>query len=853
MQAAPAGASCDAPTAHSRRFFSHSIFTAPRREPAALTCRPRLPKMQRISGFVAMIRQTISHYRIVELLGGGGMGVVFKAEDIRLHRFVALKFLPEEFAKDHQALERFRREAETASALNHPNICTIYDIGEHEGRPFIAMELLEGQTLKHRITGKPFPMEELLGLGTEIADALDAAHGKSIVHRDIKPANIFVTNRRSGKILDFGLAKVDRSFGTPAGSGESQQLTAGPSDENLTSPGMAMGTVAYMSPEQALGETVDARTDLFSFGVVLYEMATGKLPFQGSTPAAIFDAILHKTAFSPTRLNPALPQELDRIVDKALEKDRRLRYQSAAEIRTDLVRLKRDSASVQPTSLRREMTATHARNKLRRRVQIIVAAGVGAVAILFLSLYLFLWRNPTIDSIAILPFVNASGDPRLEYLSDGLTESLINSLSRLPSLSVMSRNSVFRYKGQATEPQALKRDLGVGAVLLGRVIQQGDDLSVSVELVETSSNRQIWGDQFNRKIADLLSVQEEITRDIAETLKLPLTGEEKSRLAKPPTENSAAYQLYLNGLYYWNRGTESGYQEAVDYFNQAIVKDPKFALAQTGLADTYTLMGDSGYMAPGDAWPRAKAAAMVAVGIEDSLAEAHSSLGLVKAYYDWDWTGAEKEFRRAIELNPNLAVVHHWYGSFLARMGRQDEALREILKAREIDPLSPLIGTTLGWNYYVSRQTDLAIEQLKKTLDFAPNYSPARRLLEACYEQKAMHREAVAEWQKALTLSGNPELAASIGQDFAASGYNAVLQDWLEGLQDLSQREYVSPYEIAQVEARLGDRGKTLTWLEKAFQDHDSRIVALRVEPAFENLRSDARFQSLVKRVGFPQ
>jgi TolB-like protein len=452
-----------------------------------------------------------------------------------------------------------------------------------------------------------------------------------------------------------------------------------------------------------------------------------------------------------------------------------------------------------------------------------------------------------------MPLVNLSSDPQVEYLSDGLTEGLINSFSQLPNLSVMSRGSVFRYKGKAVDAKTVGKELEVRTMLVGRVLKQGDDLSVSVELVDTENNRHLWGGQYNRKVSDLLSLQQDITRDISDTLKLQLTGEEKSKLAKRPTEDPAAYQLYLNGLFYWNKGTESGFQKAVEYFNQAIEKDPKFALAQSGLADTYVLLGDSGYLAPREAWPRAKAAAMVAMGIEDSLAEAHTSLALVKAYYDWDWTGAERDFRRAIELNPNSAAAHHWFGSYLAKTGRQGEALRELQTAQQFDPLSLLINTSLGWDWYLSRQLDKAIEQLKKTLEMDQNYAPARRLLEASYEQKGMYKEAVAEWQRALTLSGNPELAATIGQDFATSGYQAVLQDWLEGLQEISRREYVSPYSVAQVYAQLGNSDQVFDWLEKALEERDSQIVALKVEPVFERLHSDPRYQNLLKRIAFPQ
>lgn len=734
------------------------------------------------------------------------MGEVYKAEDTRLDRFVALKFLPKEMSNNRDALERFQREAKAASSLNHENICIIHDVGECEEGPFIVMEYLEGETLKHRIENKPFKSDELLDLAIQIAEGLEAAHKKSIVHRDIKPANIFLTHNGRIKILDFGVAKLTSKKNESLEVLElSSASTLAPSIENLTKAGITVGTISYMSPEQARGEELDARTDLFSFGAVLYEMATGHRAFPGNTAAAIFDSILHKSPDRPSGFNVDLPNEFQKIIEKALEKDRKLRYQSAAEVHVDLQRLKR-----LPHSEIKSVT-----------------------------------KHPY--SIAVLPFVDMSPEKDQEYFCDGVAEELINALTKIKGLQVASRTSSFQFKGKADDVSRIGEKLNVETLLEGSVRKAGKKLRITAQLIKTADGYHLWSEKYDREMEDVFAIQDEIARTIVNMLKVQL-GVQSGSLIQPHSTDIEAYNLFLKGRYYWNKRTTETLKKSVEYFELAIDRDPAYALAYAGLADSYGVLGYQEAMRPRDVMPKAKSAAAKALEINETLAEAHASLGYARMHYDYDWTGAESEYKRSIELNAAYPTCHHWYALLLAAMERSEESIAQIKLAQGLDPLSLVINAVHGYTLYFARKYDQTIDQCHKALELDQKFGITRWILGHAYEQKGMFNEAIQQFQETVNQSGDIAIGC-LGHVYAVAGEKDKALKIANDLEKRSLSTYVSPYYCGLIYAGLGDNNLAFEWLERAFDQHSSPLMYLKVEPQLDNLRTDPRFDQLLNRL----
>ena len=831
-------------------------------------------------------------YEIRKLLGAGGMGEVYLAFDTSLRRQVAIKLLLAAFTENKARLSRFEREAYSASSLNHPNIMTIHEIGLQDGSHFIAAEYIDGKSLRQQMAGHSMDLREVLGIASQIADALSAAHEAGIVHRDIKPENVMV--RRDGyiKVLDFGLAKLADE--TAAAAKGVDVNTEAPTAVALrTDPGVVMGTASYMSPEQARGLEVDARSDIWSVGVVIYEMVAGKLPFEGPTTTDVLSMILHREPPSLLLYQSALPAELERIVEKALAKEREERYQTAKDLSVDLKRLRHRlevdadlERSITPEEEARrasgltlgtgslnvagttqtsaatstaEASAAHTVSSAeyvvgeikRHKLATLAVAAVVLVSLAASAYFVFFSkRSAAISSVAVLPFTNLSGDPNMDYLSDGLSESLINNLSKLPELKVISRGSAFKYKGKEVDPQQVARDLGVQAIVTGRVIQRGDQLQVSAELVNVADRTQIWGEQFNRKAADALAVQTEISQQIAEKLRVRLTNAEQLQVVKDAKINPQSYELLLKGRFYRAKANTEGRKRAAEYFNQAISIDEKYALAYAELASIYVSLGANSDLDPKEVTPKAEAAVRKALELDDGLAEAHSVLGDIKANA-WDWVGAEQEYRRAIQLNPSFARAHTAYSSFLSNMGRHEQAIAEIKVARELDPLALVVNANIGARLFFARRYEQAVEQLKKTLEMDQNYGYAHTYLGYTYSAMRRYNEAVSEYEASQRSIGDTtSLQCFLGYALAKAGRRKEGEAILKKLE--TTKEYVSPAELAVLYMGLDQKEQALSSLERAYADHDLQMRFLPVDPHFDPLRSEPRFQELIRKVGLP-
>jgi len=820
-------------------------------------------------------------YEVISPLGSGGMGEVYLAEDSRLHRKLALKILPADLASDRNRMSRFNQEAMAAAALNHPHIAHIYEIGEAGGVHFIAMEYIDGDTLRHRIN-EGMKLLEILEIASQASSALVAAHGAGIIHRDIKPENIMI--RRDGyiKLLDFGLAKLSEPEGKTTDSDAPTKAMVN------TGAGTVMGTANYMSPEQAKGIQIDARTDLWSLGAVLYEMVTGHIPFRGETSAESISLILQKEPAPLSRFAREVPAELERIVTKALTKDREERYQTAKDMLIDLRNLKRKlevDAEIERTvapELRHSASTTSGQSAPRTASDAVAAtvpastapasssaeyivsriqqhklfASITLVALVIgivgLSLYLHA-RNTevTFESIAILPFVNQNNDPNTEYLSDGIPESIINSLSQLPNLKVMSRNSVFHYKGKDMDAQMVAKELKVQAVLTGRLTQRGDGLSLSVELINAQDNSQIWGQQYNRKLADVFAVQEEMAREISEKLRLKLSGAERQQLAKHPTENLKAFQYYMQGRSYAQRRTREDINTAIRYCEKALQEDPNYALAYAGLGDSYSQLGVRSYIAPIEGRQKAEEAARKALMLDENLAEAHASLGFAfVAFAPSNFSLGDRELQRAIELSPSLAMAHQYLGISLARQGRFDESLEELLKARELDPLSSIIARQVAAPYYFKRDYARALELVRQANDLGPAFTTNWEI--GVYIKTRKFDEALAELDKAKrNRPYDPILIYSTGMVYAAQGRRAEALQIIKELEEMSGASLSEAQVMAKIYAALNEKEQALTWLERGLST-GAIGPFYKDEPMWDPIRSDPRFADLLRRMSIP-
>ncbi|HEY0323750.1 MAG TPA: protein kinase [Pyrinomonadaceae bacterium] len=791
----------------------------------------------------------LGRYEIRSLLGTGGMGEVYLAQDKQLDRTVALKILPDDLARDQLRMRRFIQEAKSASALSHPNIITIYEVGEVDDVHFIATEFVDGGTLRQRIGSNELHLDETLEISIQVASALLAAHEAGIIHRDIKPDNIML--RRDGyvKVLDFGLAKLTEK--------SNERLSSEPEAMTLvnTEPGLVVGTVSYMSPEQARGLAVDTRSDIWSLGVVMYQMLTGHEPFEAPTATDQIVAILERQPPPLSLYAEGIPVEIERIVLLALAKDRGDRYQTIEELLTDLRQARKRLAF--QTELNRSMSAgelnlAHITANVSTQVSPAPDAAQPSIASSAKPQSSITKRRrprkKTIDSIAILPLINASGDPNTEYLSDGITESIINSLSRLPRLRVMARSTVFRYKGRESDPREVGEELSVRAVFTGRLQVFGDRLMIGTELVDAFDGAQLWGEHYNRRLSDIFAVQDEIAHEISEKLQLKLSGEEKRRLTKRYTDDTAAYHLYLKGRYFWNKRSHDCLEKGLEFFKQAIEADASYALAYSGLADSYALLGVA--LPPRDAFPRAIAASLKALEIDDTVAEAHTSFAFARMFFEWDWAGAEGEFKRAIELNPNYATAYQWYGRLLSALGRHNESIVNLQMAQALDPLSLSINTGVGVSYYMARRYEEAIQQYHKTLEMDSTFTVAHEHLGSALLQSGLHDEAIAEFRAAARIDENDiGLRASLGHACAVTGKRDEAEKIAAELREVSKQKYVSPYFMVELLAGLGRIDEAFEWLERCYTDRAPHMIFLNVEPKLNALKSDKRFDNLLRRM----